>query len=185
MDDIEPTYTVFAGHKRIAEGDLRTILLKTKEWMDRGKDDPVLVFEDRTGKQIELDFQGTAQEVLQRAMPADAKRGPGRPKLGVVSREISLLPRHWEWLEQQPQGISAAIRRLVDEARKHEPGKQRARLARDATGRFMWSMAGDMPHFEEASRALYAKDKLRFEELVREWPKDVREQLHRMAEDTW
>ncbi|MFY0534142.1 DUF2239 family protein [Nannocystis pusilla] len=44
-----------------------------------------------------------------------ARTGPGRPKLGVVSREVSLLPRHWEWLERQPSG---SRRRCADSSRR-------------------------------------------------------------------
>ncbi|HEX2675004.1 MAG TPA: DUF2239 family protein, partial [Polyangiales bacterium] len=107
--------------------------------------------------------------------------GPGRPKLGVISREVSLLPKHWDYLEAEPNGISAALRRLVEAAMKRNSGTQRARLALEATGRFMTTMAGDLPGFEEALRALYAKDHEAFEARIRKWPKDIRKQLQRMA----
>ena len=94
---------------------------------------------------------------------------------------MSLLPRHWDWLETQPNGISAALRRLVDEARKRAPAAERARAARDAASRFMWAMAGDLPGFEEASRALFADDRDRLEKLTSRWPKDVRSHVLRMA----
>ncbi|HLM72344.1 MAG TPA: DUF2239 family protein, partial [Polyangiaceae bacterium] len=131
------------GNRRIVSGDLKTMLLRTKAEIDRGPTEPILIFEDQTGQQVDFNFQGSPDEVLERAVPNKARSGPGRPKLGVVSREVSLLPRHWEWLEQQPQGSSAALRRLVDEARKREPGKERARRARDAASKFMWVMAGN------------------------------------------
>ena len=105
------------------------------------------------------------------------KPGPGRPRLGVVSREVSLLPRHWDWLELQPNGISAALRRLVEEARKRDPEEEQARLAREAASRFMTAMAGNLPDFEEASRALFGNDHERFEGLIREWPEDIRTHL--------
>jgi hypothetical protein len=174
--DQERTYTSFAGWRRIVTGDLRTMLVGTREWIDRGKSDSLLIFDDWTGKQVDFDFRGTPEEVVKRALPQPAP-GPGRPRLGVVSREVSLLPRHWEWLEDQPNGISAALRRLVDEARKREPGLERARRARDAAARFMWSMAGDLPNFEEASRALYAGDQERLQQLISAWPEDVREHV--------
>jgi hypothetical protein len=120
---------------------------------------------------------------LARALPGRSRSGPGRPKLGVVSREISLLPRHWDWLEEQPNGASAALRRLVDQARKREPGEQRARLAREAAGRFMSAMAGNFPGYEEASRALYAGNRSRFEELTLNWPRDIREYIWSRAEE--
>ena len=131
-------------------------------------------------RQVDFDFSGTLEEVLEPELPRPAAQGPGRPKLGVVSREVSLLPQHWAWLEEQPNGISAALRRLVDEASKRDPDKQRARKARDATGRFMTALAGDRPNFEEAMRALYAGDRETLTELTKRWPKDIRAQLARM-----
>jgi hypothetical protein len=172
----EPTYTVFAGSRHLVSADLRAMLARVWEHLEAGGE-PALIFEDRTGRQIDFDFRGTLEEVLARAAPPTRRPGPGRPKLGVVSREVSLLPRHWEWLEGQPSGISSALRRLVDEARKREPDKERARLAREAAGAFMWGMAGDRPGFEEASRALFAGDQERLEGLVRDWPRDVRSHL--------
>ncbi|APR88576.1 hypothetical protein A7982_13925 [Minicystis rosea] len=103
----------------------------------------------------------------------------------MVSREVSLLPHHWEWLEQQPNGISAALRRLVEEARKREPEKEQARLAKEAASRFMTAMAGNLPDYEEASRALFAGDRARFTKLIRKWPKDIRKHLERTAADAF
>jgi uncharacterized protein len=188
------TYTVFAGERLIISGGLETMLLRTKEYLDHGGADPVLIFDNQTGKQVDFDFRGSPEEMLSRLAthPLFAKSeeenkprtGPGRPKLGVVCREVSLLPRHWEWLEQQPNGISAALRRLVEEARKREPGKQRARLARDAASRFMSAMAGNLPGFEEALRALYARDQDRLMELVRDWPPDIRKHTERLVQES-
>ena len=174
--DDEPTYTVFSGDRHLISADLRTMLARVWEHV-QGGGEPVLIFEDRNGRQIDFDLRGTLEEVLARAAPPVPRPGPGRPKLGVVSREVSLLPRHWEWLERQPSGISSALRRLVDEARKREPDKERARLAREAAAAFMWGMAGDRPGFEEASRALFAGDQQRLEALVDAWPPDIRTHL--------
>jgi hypothetical protein len=171
----ESTYTAFVGHKRITAGTLGKLLAETKPRVDDGTS--VLIFVDQTGQQIDFDFRGTLDEVLARYAPVATRPGPGRPKLGVVSREVSLLPRHWEWLERQPQGASASIRRLVEAAMKHEPNKQEARARREAAGKFMWGIAGDFPGFEEASRALYAKDDAALEALTTEWPADVRDHL--------
>jgi hypothetical protein len=101
----------------------------------------------------------------------------------VVGREVSLLPRHWEWLEQQPNGASAALRRLVEQARKTEPEEQRKRLAIDAAGRFMTAMAGHLPHYEEATRALYTRNGQGFDELIRDWPRDVRLHAQQMVRE--
>lgn len=182
-DETAVTYSAFAGDRLVASGPLTAMLTSATAWLRRAKDDkPLLVFEDATGRQVDFDLRGTPEEVVARAVPDPARVGPGRPKLGVVSREISLLPRHWEWLEAQPSGASAALRRLVDEARKRDPGALAARRLRDATSRFMTAMAGDRPHFEEASRALFADDHDRFRALVRRWPKDVRTYLERNAD---
>ncbi|MBS2014105.1 MAG: DUF2239 family protein [Deltaproteobacteria bacterium] len=182
------TYTAFAGDRLVWSGPLPEVLARTKKKVDRNPELTVLVFEDKTGRQVDFDLSGTPEEVVLRARAVEAepepeRTGPGRPRLGVVAREVTLLPRHWEWLEQQPQGASAALRRLVDEARKREPNKERARLARAAISRFMWVMAGDLPNFEEASRALFAKDTKRFAELVRRWPADIRKHLERLTKE--
>jgi hypothetical protein len=177
------SYSAFHADRLVASGDLETMLRATKAFLDRSQDPRVLIFEDRTGAQVDFNFQGTLAEVLARALPTPQRVGPGRPKLGVVSREISLLPRHWEWLESQPQGISATLRRLVDEAKKRNPGEQRARHGREAISRFMTAMAGNWEHYEEATRALFAKDSPRFAQLIQDWPKDVRSHLLRMLVD--
>jgi hypothetical protein len=168
------TYSAFAGHRLISTGALPGVLSETKEFLDRKERAPLVIFEDESGRVVDFDFRGTLEQVLARALPPGGAPRPGRPRLGVVGREVSLLPRHWEWLEQQPNGISAAMRRLVDEARKHEPGKQRARAVRAAVSRFMTTMAGDFPGFEEATRALFASDERAVERLVRDWPADIR-----------
>jgi hypothetical protein len=190
----ERTYTAFAGNRLIASGDLKTMVLGTKEHLDRGEADGLLIFEDQTGVQIDFDLRGTPDEALGRLSthprfastepPATVRSGPGRPKLGVVSREVSLLPRHWAWLDQQSGGISGALRSLVDEAGKHGRSRERARIARDAASEFMWVMAGNLPHFEEASRALFAKDQERFDALIHDWPEDIRHHLERLVEES-
>lgn len=170
----ETTYAAFAGPRRVAAGTLRDVLPVLKRRFDGDRSEALLVFEVETGRQVDFDLRGSLEEVLARATPTEP-RGPGRPRLGVTSREVSLLPRHWDWLEQQPSGISAAIRRLVEQAIKTQPGRERARRVRTALSRFLSAMAGDRPNYEEACRALFAGDTKRFEVLVARWPKDVRD----------
>ena len=191
--ETDRTYTVFAGDRLIVSAGLRTIILRTKECLDRGEAGPILIFEDQTGEQIDFDFRGTPDEVLTRLSshpllapgdtPGKSRTGPGRPKLGVVCREVSLLPRHWDWLDQQPGGVSGALRKLVEEARKSGRGRELARMARDAAGKFMSVMAGNLPGFEEASRALYAKNQERLEGLIREWPEDIRKHVEGLVKE--
>jgi hypothetical protein len=181
----EQTYTAFVGETKIASGPLACMLSGVKAKFDSSESTQLLIFEDQTGRQVDFDLRGTTTEVLARAVPAPPRAGPGRPKLGVISREVSLLPRHWEWLEQQPNGASAALRRLVDEARKHEPAKQRARQAMDAANRFLSAMAGNLAGYEEATRALYAGNRSDFENLMQDWPSDIRAHAQRLAEDSF
>jgi len=179
----ERTFTAFADNGQIAAGEVRDVLAAVVTYLNGGGGGVVQVFEDGTGRAVDFDLRGELEDVLGRLelhplFGAAARRsGPGRPRMGVVSREVTLLPRHWEWLEQQPQGISAALRRLVDEARKGDPEGERRRRLRDAAGKFMWAMAGNLPGFEEASRALYANDWPRLAELIRDWPEDIRKYI--------
>lgn len=156
--DERRTITAFCGPQRIDGG-----IAGARQWVAEHGEAGLLCFEDTTGKQVDFNWRE----------PERASAGPGRPKLGVVSREISLLPRHWEWLETQPSGASAALRRLVDQAR-NSPADQERR-AREAAGRFLSAMAGNFAGYEEATRALYAGDKERFAELIHEWPADIRD----------
>jgi hypothetical protein len=184
----------FEGSRRIAAGELHQVALKTKEVLDRGELAPILIFDEMTSEPIEVDFRGTAQEVFERlttpgsiplAQPVSGDtappRGPGRPRLGVVAREVTLLPRHWEWLNSQPGGASVALRRLVDEARKLRGDGDRAREKQEATYRFISTMAGNEPHFEEATRALFAGNLERFQHLSEAWPADVRDHARKLA----
>jgi hypothetical protein len=181
--------TAFAGTRRIASGALAEVAVKAKATVDRGE--TVLIFDDETSQPIEIDFRGSAADLRKRlakraeslAPAPDAPRGPGRPKLGVVAREVTLLPRHWDWLNAQPGGASVALRKLVDEARRANEGRDRVRRAREVTYRFMSAMAGNLPNFEEATRALFAGDGARFAATVAPWPKDVREHAEKLARE--
>ena len=190
---MKDTYTAFAGLRRIATGPLDQTILGAKYAIDAGETAPVLVFEDRTGTQLDFDWRGTPEDVRCRlashphfAVPAAAaeRSGPGRPRLGIVSREVSLLPRHWSWLAEQPGGASGTLRRLVDDARKQDTGGAETRRAREAASRFLWAVAGDLPGFEEATRALFAGDDERLSRLVVAWPADVREHLAALLAQT-
>lgn len=180
-----PCYVAFVGSRRVACGGLAEILPGLKKRFERDPSEQILLFNGETGKRVDLDLRGTLQDALERYVTVTT-RGPGRPKLGVIGREVSLLPRHWDWLEEQPSGASAALRRLVELAIKHEPGKERARRIRAALSHFLSAMAGDRPHYEEVCRALFAGDTVSLTGLVVRWPKDIREyvveQAHAAAE---
>ncbi|HET6970818.1 MAG TPA: DUF2239 family protein [Phenylobacterium sp.] len=149
---------------------------------------PVLVLEDSSGRPVDLDLRFGPERAVETYLsgagvdPAPpARKVRGRPKLGVVAREVTLLPRHWEWLAAQPGGASAALRRLVEEARRAAGGADRHRSARDATYRAMSTLAGDLPGFEEAARALFAPNDPGFDEIIGAWPPDVAAYLARLA----
>jgi hypothetical protein len=176
----ETTYTAFAGTSLVHSGSLDEVLPVVKSKFDHDRSTLVLLFEDQTGRQVDFDLRGSPSEVLARALPERVRVGPGRPKLGVIPREVSLLPRHWQWLERQPSGASAALRRLVDEARKKEPDEQRVRSTVEAVGRFLSAIAGNLPGYEEATRALYGRNRQRFDELIRDWPQDIQSHVPRL-----
>lgn len=188
--------TAFEGTRCIASGDLAQVVLQSKAVIDAGPEATVLIFDDITSETIEVDFRGSAEEVLGRLEKSasaggprgeetepQAPRGPGRPKLGVVAREVTLLPRHWEWLNAQPGGASVALRKLVEEARRINEGKDRLRRVQESAYRFMSIMAGNLPGYEEAIRALFANDLDRLKTWIREWPDDLQAHLLRLVEE--
>lgn len=181
----------FEGTKFIADGELIYVAAKTKRIVDRGGNAPIFIYDETTSEPIDVDFRGTTDDVLSRIPAAvgveavlDAPqepRGPGRPKLGVVAREVTLLPRHWEWLNRQRGGASVALRKLVDDARHANEDTDRQRAAQEAAYRFMSAMAGDREGFEEAARALFAGEAARFATLIAKWPKDIRDHTQKLA----
>jgi uncharacterized protein len=185
-----PLFTAFVGERRIATGPLRDIAVAVKDAREQGVHGEILVFDDETARQIEVDFRGSMAEVeksAERALIAAghgeaARRGPGRPKLGVVAREVTLLPRHWAWLADQPGGASVALRKLVEEAARDKQGRDRRRRAQERTYRFLSAMAGDRPHFEEATRALFAGSREKFRNLVGAWPRDIADHAGALSE---
>jgi hypothetical protein len=173
----------FEGTRLIASGELAVVIPKVKEVLDRGPAAPVLLFDDASSELIEVDLRGSTEDVLARvpAGPEDEPRRPGRPKLGVVAREVTLLPRHWEWLGSQPGGASVALRKLVEEARRANEAKDRQRVARESAYRFMAAVAGNLPGYEESLRALFAGDQKRFEQLTEPWPEGLRSHARKLA----
>ena len=186
------TCTAFAGERRIAAGPLRDVALAVKVHLDAYPESQVLVFDNTSAQPVEFDMRGTLDEVLARVdrttspvpAPADTEcrpRGPGRPKLGVIAREVTLLPRHWDWLAAQPGGASVTLRKLVEDARRATEGADRRRTAQEAAYRFMAAMAGNAAGFEEATRALFAGDADAFQSLTQTWPADVRDFARELA----
>lgn len=181
--------TAFIAGRLVANGDLEDVAVSLRQTLARDPDAIVLVFDDTTGKQVDLDLRGSDEDVVRRLadhplvgnVEPDVKRGPGRPKLGVVAREITLLPRHWEWLTAQPGGASVTLRKMIDDARQTTSGRDRSRQAREAAYNFLSSMAGNEAGYEEALRALFAKDCERFTELMSSWPTDVAAHASKLA----
>ncbi|WP_340264421.1 DUF2239 family protein [Sphingobium mellinum] len=154
--------TVFAGERLIAMGDeddVRAALLA-----GGGDAQNLLMFDDATGRQVDIDLREPAEV---------SPRGRGRPRLGVQPREVTLLPRHWEWLAAQPGGASVTLRRLVEAARKAAQERPSPRAAMDAAYHFLTVMAGDRPGYEAAIRALYAKDRAGFDQASEGWPRAI------------
>ena len=169
------TYTVFDGPHRLARGSLPEVALAVKRAHERGAAGPLLIFDDSSGRSRDVDTRGSDADVVARLVPR------GRPRLGVVAREVTLLPRHWEWLAIQPGGASVALRKLVEEARRDVTGRDERRQAQERAYHFMAALAGDLPGFEEATRALFANEAARFTELIATWPRDVRDHAVKLA----
>jgi uncharacterized protein len=186
------TCTAFEGCRCLASGTLTEVARKVKEALGNEEQHSILIF-DENAELIEVDFRGTIDDVLQRLEKANgaagtspeleknAQRGPGRPRLGVVCREVSLLPRHWEWLNSQPGGASVALRRLVEEARVFHRNRDKVRRAQEVTYRFMTAVAGDMPGYEEALRALFAGNAERLDSFTAEWPDDIGNHIQKIS----
>ena len=198
IDTATPSYTSFNRHQRIASGSLAVNALAVKHAMASDVASPLLTFCDQTGQVVDIDIRGSDAEMLARLPPegcllqgnesaliesgeSGEPRGRGRPKLGVVAREVTLLPRHWNWLAAQPGGASVTLRKLVDAARRANVERDRQRRASECAYHFMSVMAGDMAGFEEASRALFANDAAKFHQLTEAWPTDVRDYLRYFA----
>ena len=185
MTDIQQisTYSAFAGSKLLCQGELSEVVLKIKKHLGPAINSSVLIFNDDTGRIMDFNFQGSKQDVMKRLevftspQLSTPSSGPGRPRLGVVLREVSLLPNHWEWLANQPGGASATLRRLVEESRSKSSQKVSIKQIQERTYRVMSVLAGDLPGYEEALRALYKKDSKGFNHHMANWPKDVQQHL--------
>jgi hypothetical protein len=203
-DLISKSCTAFVGDRLLLSGPLAAVALAVKAAAENGKSQKILVFDDATGRVIDLDLRGPKADIIERLYkpsqsylgryrpaanegcnPAkheiSKERGRGRPKLGVVAREVTLLPRQWEWLATQPGGASAVLRRLVDDARRSGGTRQQKRTAQDAAYQFMLAMAGDLPGYEEATRALFADDRRNLEQRIVDWPQDIRSHALRLT----
>lgn len=169
-------FSGFDGHRRIASGRLAEVLPICRRALAQPGPGPVLLFDDTTGRTIDIDPRvpapAIAAEPGDAPTPIDTPRGRGRPKLGVVAREVTLLPRHWDWLASQPGGASVALRKLVEQARRSDTDDTRRR--HESAYHFMSVLAGDLAGFEEAIRALFANDLARLQEHMANWPPDVR-----------
>ena len=183
MESPATSFVAFEDAHRLAAGTLVEVALAARLALAGDPSGPVLVFDTVTGAVVDLDLRGEAAEVAARYQEPAQAQAParGRPKLGVVAREVTLLPRHWDWLAVQPGGASAALRRLVEAAGRDSEAVDRARAAREAAYRFMAAIGGDLPGFEDAARALFAGDEDAFQARIDAWPADLRDQLLRFT----
>ncbi len=188
-------YIAFTDHKLLASGALLTIALEVKKHLEQHPNQMVLIFSVTTGQQIDIDIRGNEADLVKKFATTDEPENPvnetppvgkrGRPKLGVVGREVTLLPRHWQWLDTQRGGASATLRRLIEKARKANAHQDLKRHAQDKTNRFISAIAGNLPGFEEATRALFAGDQQRFIDETKNWPKDIQTYTYKFSEDAF
>ena len=189
VNSISDSYSSFVGLRHLASGSLEQVVLAVKHLPEQTE--AILIFHNSSGRVMDIDTRGSDAEVLARLQSSGLKsgqaesnepaahnvsRGRGRPRLGVIPREVTLLPRHWAWLADQPGGASVALRKLVEAARKESAGQDQARAASQRAYHFMSTIAGDLPGFEEAARALFAGDRDKFESHMANWPLDIRQQ---------
>ncbi|MEL6545168.1 MAG: DUF2239 family protein [Myxococcota bacterium] len=184
-------FIAYCGDQLVARGTLLSVAIAMQNAEASSGTKRMALYRESTGQALDLDLSGTEQELEQRlarfypedtAVADPGKRGKGRPKLGVVSREVSLLPRHWEWLSQQNRSASATLRRLVENARQADSGAAKSKQVAEVVHRFIWDLVGDQPGFEEASRALFALDLEGFRSRIADWPPDVVTQIERYLE---
>ena len=200
--DAAISYIAFHGTKLVAKGSIEHVAAKSKQLLIRDNAASILVFNGLTAHQVEIDYRGTVQDVADRAKQREQRcseqrsdgqeptvepssRGRGRPKLGVIAREVTLLPRHWAWLKSQSGGASVTLRKLVEKARKEGDTQNQSRLAQDVTYRFMHAVGGDLPGFEEASRGLFGNNEDHFKTSINNWPSAIKKQCLRYAESAF
>lgn len=187
------TFTAFLGQELIACAPLSELAVILRKRKKTTSDAMPLVFDDASGDQVELDLRGTIAEVSARYVDASASAseaaneapssspGRGRPRLGVIAREVTLLPEHWDWLASRPGGASVALRKLVHEARQANAAADQRRRTQERSYKVMLALAGNLPNFEEASRALFAGEPQRLAKLGKAWPSDIRDYILRLA----
>jgi hypothetical protein len=189
MSETISPYIAFCDGKRLAAGSLVEVALAVKAALAVDGTRQILIFDGRTSRPIDVDLRGDEAAIRERLMPVETATSPekveptrpGRPKLGVVPREVTLLPRHWDWLASQPGGASVTLRKLVEAARRQHAGADDRRAAQESTYRFMAAMTGNEIGFEEAIRALFADDRTGFARLTEAWPSDLRQHILDLA----
>lgn len=177
------TYTAFSGDHYLASGEMMELILKIKQLQETTEN--ILIFNDQTGRQTDFDYTGSEQEIRERYAEPESTKKVGRPKLGVISREITLQKKHWDWLDQQSASASAIIRKLIDKELDDPNSESNKMLAKQATDRFMLAMLGNMPNYEEATRALYQGDKQVLITLIQNYPKDIQEYIFKLSKNAF
>ena len=185
MNPTQRIVTAFRNQRHLASGPLPDVALKVRAALADNPQVMCLVFDDQTGRVVDLDLRGSGADVLKRLLPDMPPAGRGRPVLGVVAREVTLLPQQWDWLARDSRNVSATLRRLIDEARRREGPQPRRKQVQEAAYRFMTAMAGDQPGYEEATRMLFAGDWAAFDAAIEAWPSDVADYARRLAEGGW
>ncbi len=178
--NIQMTYTAFLDEQCLVNGTLVDVATAIQQHANQSNA-TLLIFNDQTGKQIDLDISGSKQDIQQRYAEPEMVKKVGRPKLGVISREITLQQKHWDWLDQQSSSASAVIRKLIDNELNDPSSESNRMLAKQATDRFMSAMLGNMPNYEEATRALYQGDQAVFLKLIKDYPLDPQQYIRRLS----
>jgi uncharacterized protein len=171
----ETSYTAFIGPRQLISDSLLNVALMIKAQGNIST--PVLIFNDQTGQPIDVNTIGSELDIQQRYAEAEVVKKVGRPKLGVISREITLQQKHWDWLDLQNSSASAVIRKLIDQELNNPLSESNKMMAKQALDRFMSAMSGNITHYEEATRALYRDNQESFNDLIKDCPEDIKTYL--------
>ena len=187
---LESQCIAFVGVRCVSSGKMTEIIRHIKENLSQDEINSILILDAETSEPVEIDFRGTTEEVLAKIQSSSGTSSPvsnetenhfKQTKVGAVAHDVNLLPRHLDWLNQQPGGASVALRKLVEEARHANENKDRFRQAQESANRFLLTMAGNLPGYEEATRALYSGDQNRFQHQIKTWPDDIRNHAKSLA----
>ena len=182
------TFSAYGPTSCIGQGELTDVALAAHRFLRTHPDQSALILQDSTCQIIDLDLSGDEALLERKANHYPIRsQAPVPDSKDPITGEITLLPRHWQWLAEQGGNASATLRRLIDEARRDPKQKadNECRRRQQLTYRFCQALCGDFQGYEDALRALYAADKDSFKTHISTWPADFALRAEALAEPIW